>query len=208
MSVQGRIVGGVIALMAMAVFAQNTGTGGAASNEGMPSTDNTVKEINAVNINPVSLIWGNISASYERFLGDKHGAMLQAAFFLKSGFGVAGHYRYHYFKNDSHSGISSPFIGAFVCFEQTKDDANIKNSSAGTTNVNHIDVTYLKIGANWGRRWVLSNKMNIAARIGYGFPVIANFKWRTDPLTDKSKTENSKKYWNGVDAELSLGYTF
>jgi hypothetical protein len=204
-----RIAGGVIALTAMVVFAQETGKGETPI-PGMPLTDNTVKAINAVNINPAGLIWGNINASYERFLKEKYGAMLQAEYFFKQGFGVAGHFRYHYFKNDSHSGISSPFIGGFVCFESAKDEANVENASNGSTTVYPVDVTYLKIGLNWGRRWVLSNSLTIVGRIGYGFPVMANFKW-PDPdhkPSDFEKIQNKKKYWNGVDAEASIGYAF
>jgi hypothetical protein len=208
MSALGKIVGGGIVLFSMTIFGQNAGTGAAASTEGMPATDNTVKAKNAVNINPAALIWGNINASYERFLGDKHGAMLQAGLFFNNGFGIAGHYRYHYYKKDDHSGISSPFIGGFAAYENTKDDANVKNSATGSTTVYHIEATYVKVGLTWGRRWVFSNSMDITGRIGYGFPIVAKFKWPDSPPAETKSIENNKKYWNGVDAELSIGYAF
>jgi hypothetical protein len=216
MSVKARLAGGFVAIMALVVFGQATDTSksswqsntaaGSARGE-MPVTEDIAKKvINAVNINPVALIWGNINVSYERFFPDKHGAMLQLGYFLKNGISVAAHYRYHYYKEDQ-TVLNSPYIGAFVSFTNTKDEANIEVND-NSINVVPTTVSYLNIGVNWGRRWILSNAMDIACRIGYGFPIVANFEWPTPPPGGAKSIENKKKYWNGIDAELSLGYTF
>jgi hypothetical protein len=209
MSVKVRMVGGVIAILSMALLAQDSTKAEATKNEGMPMTDNTVTAINAVTINPVGLIWGNINVAYERFLQGKYGAMGQVSYFFQQGIGLAGHFRYHLFRNESHSGMSSPFIAGFAEFDLTKDEAKIEDPPGNVT-VYPMDIIYLKIGANAGRRWVLSNSWTIVGRIGYGIPVVANFKWNNKHVDegDSKSVENKKRFWNGVDAELSIGYAF
>ena len=210
MSVKVRMVGGVIAILSMALLAQDSTKAEATKNEGMPMTDNTVTAINAITINPVGLIWGNINVAYERFLQGKYGAMGQVSYFFQQGIGLAGHFRYHLYKNESHSGMSSPFIAGFAEFDLTKDEAEIEEENSDAKTIYTMDVIYLKIGANAGRRWVLSNNWAIVGRIGYGIPVVANFKWNKAHV-DESKAksvENKKRFWNGVDAELSIGYAF
>jgi hypothetical protein len=249
MSVKSRLAGGLIAVMALVVFAQgadstktssaglsgisslnlsdtgksslNLGESGksapaseptsmsaAGSSRGeMPVPEDIAKKVtNAVNVNPLGLVWGNINASYERFLPDRHGVMLQLGYYTKNGVSVAAHYRYHYYKEDQ-TVLNSWFVGGFVRYGNTNDEVEEDNGSV-LPSVKEFTAQYLHVGANWGRRWILSNAMNIAARIGYGFPVWSQYKWTAPQPGTASSLENKDKYWNGVDAELSLGYTF
>jgi hypothetical protein len=173
----------------------------------MPMAEDISKKIkNAVSLNPAGLIWGNINASYERLLPDRHGAMLQLAYTLQNGVGVAAHYRYHYFKEDQ-IGLNSYFFGGFVKYTTTKDEAT-EDAGDGVTRVHKLDVSSMHVGVNWGRRWILSNAMNICGRIGYGYPVWADFKWEQMQPGTAATIQNNMKFWQGVDAELALGYSF
>jgi hypothetical protein len=228
MSVTAKLSGGFFALLVLFVMAQGSdstetsslglkttqtvsqvpsSTAGSSRGEMPVEEDIAKKVINAVNLNPAGMIWGNINASYERFLPDKHGAMLQLGYYLQGGISIAAHYRYHYFKDDQF-GLNSYFIGGFIKYVNTKDEADIDGND-GSIIVFSPKVSYLNIGGYWGRRWILSNAMNICARIGYGIPVMAQFTWPEIPKpSNASSIEMKKTIWQGIDAELSLGYTF
>ena len=203
MCAKARLIGLFIVMTSIVVFAQRNS---ASASRGMSSDDFIPRWENAVNLNPLASVWGNLNASYEHLFGDRHGAMFQAGLFFKGGYSLAGHYRYHYFKDEAHHGLNSPFIGAFVSYEKAQDEINV--DSGAVTTIFNIEARYLKVGLNWGERWAISDKMSIVFRAGYGYPFIAKFTWPEPKPVNVKSAENKKKYFNGIDAELSVGYAF
>lgn len=172
---------------------------------GSNSSETGDSPTNAINANPLALAFGGLNATYEHLFGDRHGLMVQSGFTFKGGYGVAFHYRYHFFTKPSHHGISSPFWGPFIHFEQGPTSAWVEEDGERTDY--DIDVTFLKIGLNVGRRWVWG-AFNLAFRIGYGYPVIADFKWSPDEPEQVETMEAVSKVLAGIDGELSIGFAF
>jgi hypothetical protein len=198
-----RLIGLFIAMTSIVVFAQRNST---SSSSGVPSYDFEIKKDNAVNLNPLATVWNTIDASYEHLFGDRHGAMFQAGLYFKGGYSLAAHYRYHYFTNKSHEGLNSPFIGVFLSHEKVQDEANV--DSADVTTIYTIEASYVNVGLNWGERWAVSDKLSIAFRAGYGYPFYARFTWPEPKPANVKSAEKKKKFFGGIDAELSIGYAF
>jgi hypothetical protein len=203
MVIKARLIGLLIAMTSMVVFAQRNST---STSRSMLSNDFTTKLENAVNLNPLATVWNDINASYEHLFGDRNGVMFQAGLFFKGGYSIAAHFRYHYFTNKSHEGLNSPFIGAFLSHEKVQDEANV--DSANVTTIYNIKASYVKVGLNWGERWAISDKISIVFRAGYGYPFYARFTWPEPKPADVKSAENKKKIFSGIDAELSIGYAF
>ncbi len=167
--------------------------------------DPAVKATNAINVNPLGLVFGGLNASYEHLFGGRHGLMLQGGFIFKGGYNVALHYRFHYFSKQKHNGLNSPFWGPFVYFEESSTEARVEENGVRTDY--DIDITYLKAGLNVGRRWVWG-AFTLVFRIGYGFPIIADFRWTPEENELTETVETLTKIIGGIDGELSIGFAF
>ncbi|MBD3343690.1 MAG: DUF3575 domain-containing protein [Chitinivibrionales bacterium] len=178
---------------------------GTACGQSIPS-DTPMPE-NAVNFNPLSIAFGSLNANYEHLFGGKHGVMVQGGYVFganSGGYSAALHYRHHYHTKITHNGLSSPFWGPFVYYEQS--DAKVQNTNTSETYT--IDIQYLKFGANWGRRWIFGETFNLVLRIGYGFPAIAEFDWGESKPEEAETIESITKIIAGIDGELSIGFAF
>jgi len=175
------------------------------NNNPMVSHSPSVKTTNAINLNTLGLAFGNISASYEHLFNGKHGLMMQGTFIYNSGYGAGVHYRHHYFSKLKHNGINSPFWGPFLYFEKRPGIATV--TSDDSTEKYDFEITYLKAGLNAGRRWVWG-AFTMAFRIGYGYPLIADFKWPPNESEEVKTIETIIKVIAGIDGELSIGFVF
>jgi hypothetical protein len=203
MITKARLLGLFIAMTSVVVFAQRNSS---STSNRMLSDDFAIKQENAVNLNPLATAWNTINASYEHLFGDMHGTMFEAGLFFKGGYSLAAHYRYHYFTSRSHKGLNSPFIGAFLSHEKVHDEANV--DSADVTTIYSIEASYVNVGLNWGERWGISDKISIVFRAGYGYPFYARFTWPEPKPANVKPAEKKKKFFGGIDAELSIGYVF
>lgn len=205
MFVKQRFLGVCMALWASVIMAQEAGTPPIGMDQTPPQTDK-ISATDAINLNLISPFFGNINLSYEHLLKEKHGVMLQGGYFFSSGFSAALHYRFHYFSNESHSKLNSPFFGAFLYFQKSKGD--IDETENGVSTVFHVDRTFFVAGLNWGRRMIWPTGLTIVYRIGYGYPFSADYKWEPYRSGDAKSAENTRKIIAGIDCELSLGYAF
>lgn len=168
----------------------------------------SIQRDNAVNIYPIALVTGNFAGNYEHLFNNRHGLMVQGSFAFgkATGFSAALHYRYHYFSKPQHTGLNSPFWGPFAYYEKSNADVKVKSDDIDTTY--NVDVTYMKVGANWGRRWMWGNGFNIGFRIGYGLPLIAEFDWHGETTDLIEQVESITKVVAGIDGEFSIGIAF
>jgi len=72
-----------------------------------------------------------------------------------------------------------------------------------------VEETFMHLGANWGRRWIWGPGISMVFRIGYGLPLIADFKWLSVARPENADViERLFKVFEGVDAELTVGWAF
>ncbi len=159
---------------------------------------------NAFNFNPLGLVLGALAGNYEHLFGNRHGVMVKGAYLFgnASGFSVGAHYRHHYHVQQNHAGLNSPFWGPFITYEKSSSTVTDPNRNSYS-----VDIEFLKAGANWGRRWIFGNTFNLALRIGYGFPFIADFTWDNEPENART-VESITNVFGGIDGEISIGFAF
>lgn len=164
---------------------------------------------NAINFNPLGFLFGSLGANYEHLFGNENGLFLEGGYVASSvagGFNTALHYRRHYHTKPNHSGMNSPFWGPFIYYENSSTE--IPNPESGSPEEYDVDIQYLKAGVNWGRRWIFGKTFNLVFRIGYGFPLIADFEWQPGEPEEVETIETVTKIIAGIDGELSIGFAF
>ena len=163
----------------------------------------------AIQTNPFSLISGSLLANYEIMLGGKHGICAEGAYgFLSasSGYQAGLQYRLHMLLRPAHHGMSSPFVGFFGRYYHWITEMQDPTDKTITYKV---EETFMHLGANWGRRWIWGPGISMVFRIGYGLPLIADFKWLSAARPENADViERLFKVVEGVDAELTVGWAF
>ncbi|NLD98839.1 MAG: hypothetical protein GX640_03110 [Fibrobacter sp.] len=159
---------------------------------------------NSININPFTLYDRNINVNFEHLFEDRHGFMVEGSYYFKGGFTVGAQYRYHYFRRHNQSGLNSRFMGPFLKYERYHGD--LSQSTHGIDSYWKYDVSDIRLGVNWGRRWFIGNVFNIVFRFGYGYPVMYQSIWY--PHNQPSWADGLVKFVKGFDGEISVGFAF
>jgi hypothetical protein len=157
---------------------------------------------NALNINPLSVVFGSFGGTYEHLFGDKHGVFIEGSISFNGGGGFTIGYRRHIGENKG--SLNSAYWGPFVSWRSTIID--IKDSD--TDEKYDLDFELLIIGINRGARHHLKGPFNYAWRVGYGFPVYSDFSWSPRRYDEYKTIEAVTKILGGIDAELSIGIEF
>ncbi len=170
-----------------------------------------VEKENSINISPLGLVAGNIALTYERLFSGTHGVIVEGVMNRSSSddgdslqFGGSIGYRWHW-RGQQNSG----FLGA--TFSQTMGSGSVTRTANGASMTHDMSVRSTMITANIGKRWMLTDAVNITARIGLG--------WGHHVATAKDNTpeaKESEEFMNdilsllpiGAEGELSLGYAF
>lgn len=158
---------------------------------------------NVLNISPVSLLFGNVSANYEHLFTANHGAFAEGSYSFGQGNGFALGYRYHFNDKDS-SNIFSPYLGIFIRSQRTK--TNVKDDDKKESY--DFEMKSLNIGVNYGNRYSWGGPFNFAWRVGYGLPVSSEFSWSPKKHKDYKSLQSLSKILGGIDLELSIGIIF
>lgn len=158
---------------------------------------------NALNISPVSLLLGDVSANYEHLFTRNHGIFAEGSYSFGKGSGYALGYRYHFGDKDSNS-IFSSYLGIFIRSQKTK--TNVKDDDKKESY--DFNMKSLNIGVHYGNRYSWGGPFNFSWRIGYGFPVTSEFSWSPKKHHDYKSIESLTRVVSGIDAELSFGIVF
>jgi hypothetical protein len=167
---------------------------------------------NSINISPLGLVAGNIALTYEHLFGGTHGVIVEGVMNRSSSddgdqmqFGGAVGYRWHW-RGRQNSG----FLG--VTFAQTVGSGSVTENLGSPDEMKHeMSVRSTMLTANIGKRWMLTNAINITARLGLGWGHhVATAKEDTVEAKNAEDTMNSLLAFLpiGAEGELSLGYAF
>ncbi|HEU0035517.1 MAG TPA: hypothetical protein VFQ53_33130 [Kofleriaceae bacterium] len=166
---------------------------------------------NSINLNPLGALVGDFSLTYEHLFNGHHGLIVEGLGSRSSGdegsalqFGGGVGYRWHW-RGRQNSG----FLGVMVA--QRFGSGTVTLQQNGVEMEHDMSVRSTTVTANIGKRWMLTDAVNVTFRIGAG--------WGHHVATAKEDTMEAKEAENlmndiltllpiGLDGELSLGYAF
>jgi hypothetical protein len=207
------IISALVASVPTIAFAQAPATAPAAP---MPAAEPLVIEEkaepkNSINISPLGLIAGNIALTYEHLFAGTHGVIVEGVLARASGdegdslqFGGSVGYRWHW-RGRQNSG----FLG--VTFTQTVGSGSVTTNASGTEMTHDMSVRSTMLTGNIGKRWMLTDAINITARLGLGWGNhVASAKEDTQEAKDAEELMNDLLAFLpiGFEGELSVGYAF
>lgn len=166
---------------------------------------------NSINISPLGLVAGNIALTYEHLFGGTHGVIVEGVVARSSDdsgdsmqFGGSVGYRWHW-RGRQNSG----FLG--VTFTQTVGSGSVTETVNGAEMTHDMSVRSTMLTGNIGKRWMLTDAINITARLGLGWGHhVATAKEDTQEAKDAEELMNDILAFLpiGFEGELSLGYAF
>lgn len=167
-----------------------------------------VEPSHSVNLG-LGTVWGSPSVTYEHLFAGGHGLLIGAnAFYARydigTGMGAGGSigYRWHWSKRQD-----SGFLGVHAGFDRDKRPLRITVNDM--TEDSLVDVSTFYLVSNIGKRWLVSDSINITARIGSGLALRrlgANAE-NAESLVGFAE-EVIGLFPVTLDGELSVGYTF
>lgn len=166
---------------------------------------------NSINLSPLGLVAGNIALTYEHLFGGTHGVIVEGVMNRSSNddgdqlqFGGSLGYRWHW-RGRQNSG----FLG--VTFTQTVGSGSVTQTVGGAEMTHDMTVRSTMITGNIGKRWMLTDAINITARLGLGWGNhVAKAKEDTQEAKDAEELMNDILAFLpiGAEGELSVGYAF
>jgi len=175
------------------------------------TTDIKKKEFKqAINFCPIAIAFGIYSMNYERMLDNHHSLLIRGDYesipwnYSDANIDVSGkaaiiNYRYHI-----KGGLNSLFVGAFSRYRVYSGSGNLNNLDFD------FDITEFTVGANFGKRWILKNGLNLNLVWGYGF-FMDNLKSSNNQsgVVESIKVfQKNYDLYNGMYGEVSIGYAF
>lgn len=173
--------------------------------------EKTAEPANSINVSPLGLVAGNVALTYEHLFGGTHGLIVEGVWSRSSDdngdsmqFGGSVGYRWHW-RGRQNSG----FLGA--TFTQTVGSGSVTENLNGAEMTHDMSVRSTMITGNIGKRWMLTDAINITARLGLGWGShVATAKEDTQEAKDAEELMNDILAFLpiGFEGELSLGYAF
>jgi len=174
------------------------------------STVNEKEFKQAINFCPLALAFGIYSMNYERLLTEHHGIVIRGDYesvpktYSDAQINVSGkaaivNYRYHI-----KGGLNSLFVGAFSRYRVYTGDGNLDGTAFDFKNPEYT------LGANFGKRWILKNGLNLNLVWGYGFFMdkLDSSNSQTEIIESIHTFQNEYDLYNGMYGEFSIGYAF
>jgi hypothetical protein len=159
---------------------------------------------NKIQISPIDLLVGSFIINYEYRFNEIHAIAVEGGYTLprqgnSAGFDEGIQYR-HYYSQRNFWGIFANNGEASSTFPSTKRDDTTKYTLA---------ISYLTVGANWGKEWYIKKRYPIVFRIGAGYPVISDIAWKNGLRhPEASLIEGITRFFSALDSELSIGVSF
>jgi len=126
----------------------------------------------------------NFTLHYRRYKEPKLGAKY-LFFTSKVGVGFLG----FFIRNTDYSGM----------MEMQEDDEKVKY---------YFDYSGYYIGANFGKTCLWDSGFSLGYRFGYGFPIMADIKWKNEGPLGKEFAESFYIIFSGLDFNMTIGYSF
>lgn len=170
---------------------------------------------NSINASPLGVLAGSYSLTYERMLSGGHGAIVEGnlSHANKDGSsqtsgGLTVGYRWHW-RGQQNSG----FLGVNAGYSRGTGSGSITTTTNNMQSTKSFDVDtgVFSLTANIGKRWMLTDNLNITFRIGAGYGNYSVTTDSTDPDAQKvTKAVDDLLHFLPVafDGELSVGYNF
>jgi hypothetical protein len=154
-------------------------------------------------------VWGSPSVTYEYLFAGGHGLLIGAnAFYanynIGTGMGAGGSigYRWHWSERQD-----SGFLGLHAGFDRDKKPLRITVNDM--TEDSMVDISTFYLVSNIGKRWLVSDSINITARIGGGLALRRLGANAEDAESLVGFVEEVVGLFPvTIDGELSVGYTF
>jgi hypothetical protein len=156
-----------------------------------------------IQIDPISLIGGSFAGNYECRINPVHAFAIQGAYTMprlgNSAFAAGIQYRRYY------SPVS--FWGIFA--NEGEMTLKIPPFERGDTTTYSFDLSYLTIGADWGKNWYIKKRFPIIFGIGAGIPVKSDLTWKNNVKPTMASTfEAIFLISTAIDLELTIGVNF
>jgi hypothetical protein len=154
-------------------------------------------------IDPVSLLVGGLYGYYEYRINFHHALAINGGYtypLLGTEAWLAGaNYRYYYNRRT--------FVGLVVNngFQSFK----LPSTERGDTTKYPLEISFLNVGANWGRVYYLMKRFPLTLRFGAGYPVKSELTWKNGLRHPEADTyESLYRFISCLDSELSIGVSF
>lgn len=155
----------------------------------------------AIVLNPLNLIGGGLSGSYEYICNEKTGILIDGCSNFDDSYSVQVAYLRHNEKNGK-GGHWSPFWGPFVRYRAA-------NISFEHEKVDYsLDFESLNVGLMMGKGYRWGDSWKFGWRLGYGVPVYTDYDWGAVVHDDHDLYENWTTVLGGLEVGVSIGYVF
>lgn len=150
------------------------------------------------------MLVGSFIINYEYRFNEIHAIAIEGGYTLPQQGNSAGsdggiQYRHYYTQRN--------FWGIFA--NNGEASATFPSTERGDTTKYSITITYLTVGANWGKEWYIKKRFPIVFRVGAGYPVISDFVWKNGiKHPSASLFEGITRFSAALDSELSIGVSF
>lgn len=165
----------------------------------------------SINVRPLNFFGSRIGANYEYLIAPKHGVVLDARLKFPSA-ATSGYNVGLSWRNHTKGTMRGFFWGVFANYSLLNSSAEV--TSNDTTTEYPFEIKSFKLGANLGKRWMITDfGLNFTLRGGYGYPLLYDFTWTEGnpaevPEETERLIEGIGKILSGFDAEISIGYAF
>lgn len=158
---------------------------------------------NKIQISPIDMLIGSFMINYEYRFNEVHALAVEGGYTLPLLGNSAEYggiqYRHYYSQRN--------FWGIFGNKGETT--TLVPSTERGDTTKYSMDLSYLTIGANWGKEWYIKKRFPIVFRIGAGYPVISDIAWKNGiKHSNASIFEGFARFSAALDSELSIGVSF
>lgn len=157
---------------------------------------------NSISLNGFILL-GSVQVNYERLIGERHGLMAEGYYAItglsEKSWTVGASYRYHFIAS-----LKGPFANAFFRYGDVHYTSEF--GTEGNTSTLSMQTNLNLLGLGIGNRWQWNNGLAAVLRAGYGYQINPTYSW--SPYAPSTDDKNRVEFMQGLDLELSIGYSF
>ena len=169
-----------------------------------PSDPQGITYRNGVQVGMLELLWREYSVKYEHLFGVRDALELEGSIIdSKSGSGYTLGISYRRHRPGQFTGR---FWGPFLTFKDYDDEYEEKVDDETVTH--SYSIRGAVVGLNIGRRWIWGSGFSGVLRFGYGVPLVDLVWSDTRPADHPDAIKGLLTFFQGFDAELSVGYCF
>jgi hypothetical protein len=157
---------------------------------------------NRLQIDPSSLIVGGLYGYYEFRPIFHHALAVDGGYSFPllgtRAWQAGANYRYYYNRTS--------FVGLVA--NRAYQFMKLPSTERGDTAKYPLEVSWLNVGANWGKTWHLFKRFPLTFRVGAGYPVDYELAWKEERHPWARIYETMYRFTACLDSELSFGVSF